>query len=213
MSLLPSSCIMRGEALFWMEKFRDAEKYISFGMALLLRDPELSDKERQLRSWAATRLGDIALIRHERAQDKKNRSKSDLSRLKQIVKNRYFRVSHEFPDTEAGKIATLRRICIGVEDHEGNNLRHAQKKLEEIRSTSHTSEIIELSWSCQLKSLARQEKSEGFIDAIKPFLEKFPFSKLLHAPGVFFSPTRNQIDNPREVRYVPGVSKPIETGE
>lgn len=28
----------------------------------------------------------------------------------------------------------------------------------------------------------------------------FPFSKLLHAPGVFFSPTRNQIDNPREKR-------------
>jgi nitrate reductase gamma subunit len=28
----------------------------------------------------------------------------------------------------------------------------------------------------------------------------FPFSKLLHAPGVFFSPTRNQADNPREVR-------------
>ena len=41
----------------------------------------------------------------------------------------------------------------------------------------------------------------------------FPFSKLLHVPGVFFSPTRNQVDNPREVRYVPGVSKPVETGE
>ena len=26
----------------------------------------------------------------------------------------------------------------------------------------------------------------------------FPISKLLHAPGVFFSPTRNQVDNPRE---------------
>ncbi len=26
----------------------------------------------------------------------------------------------------------------------------------------------------------------------------FPFSKLLHAPGVFFSPTRNQVDNVRE---------------
>ena len=25
----------------------------------------------------------------------------------------------------------------------------------------------------------------------------FPVSKLLHAPGVFFSPTRNQVDNPR----------------
>ena len=31
----------------------------------------------------------------------------------------------------------------------------------------------------------------------------FPFSKLLHAPGVFFSPTRNQIDNAREKRHLP----------
>jgi len=30
----------------------------------------------------------------------------------------------------------------------------------------------------------------------------FPISKLLHAPGLFFSPTRNQMDNPREVRHV-----------
>ena len=30
----------------------------------------------------------------------------------------------------------------------------------------------------------------------------FPISKLLHAPGVFFSPTRNQTDNPRENRHL-----------
>lgn len=30
----------------------------------------------------------------------------------------------------------------------------------------------------------------------------FPISKLLHAPGVFFSPTRNQVDNPRTSRHV-----------
>ena len=30
----------------------------------------------------------------------------------------------------------------------------------------------------------------------------FPFSKLLHAPGVFFSPSRNQTDNPREKRHL-----------
>ena len=30
----------------------------------------------------------------------------------------------------------------------------------------------------------------------------FPFSKLLHAPGVFFSPSRNQADNPREKRHL-----------
>ncbi|MCP4316746.1 MAG: nitrate reductase [Hyphomicrobiales bacterium] len=31
----------------------------------------------------------------------------------------------------------------------------------------------------------------------------FPISKLLHGPGVFFSPSRNQVDNPREQRYAP----------
>ncbi len=30
----------------------------------------------------------------------------------------------------------------------------------------------------------------------------FPLSKLLHAPGVFFSPSRNQVDNPREKRHL-----------
>ena len=30
----------------------------------------------------------------------------------------------------------------------------------------------------------------------------FPYSKLLHAPGIFFSPSRNQVDNPRERRHV-----------
>ena len=32
----------------------------------------------------------------------------------------------------------------------------------------------------------------------------FPLSKLLHAPGLFFAPTRNQRDNPREQRHVQG---------
>jgi len=30
----------------------------------------------------------------------------------------------------------------------------------------------------------------------------FPYSKLLHAPGLFFSPTRTQVDDPREKRHV-----------
>ncbi|MHA1164853.1 MAG: respiratory nitrate reductase subunit gamma [Alphaproteobacteria bacterium] len=31
----------------------------------------------------------------------------------------------------------------------------------------------------------------------------FPVSKLLHAPGLFFSPSRNQVDDARERRHVP----------
>jgi nitrate reductase gamma subunit len=38
----------------------------------------------------------------------------------------------------------------------------------------------------------------------------FPISKLLHAPGVFFSPTRNQVDNPRERRHVADWARKLE---
>jgi nitrate reductase gamma subunit len=38
----------------------------------------------------------------------------------------------------------------------------------------------------------------------------FPYSKLLHAPGLFFSPTRNQVDNPREKRHVAGWARRLE---
>lgn len=40
----------------------------------------------------------------------------------------------------------------------------------------------------------------------------FPVSKLLHAPGVFFSPTRNQVDNPREQRHLAAWARQLETG-
>ena len=39
----------------------------------------------------------------------------------------------------------------------------------------------------------------------------FPFSKLLHAPGIFFSPTRNQVDNPREKRHLAKWAAELET--
>jgi nitrate reductase gamma subunit len=40
----------------------------------------------------------------------------------------------------------------------------------------------------------------------------FPFSKLLHAPGVFFSPTRNQVDNPRERRHLAPWAAKLDAG-
>jgi len=41
----------------------------------------------------------------------------------------------------------------------------------------------------------------------------FPFSKLLHMPGVFFSPSRNQVDNPREKRHLAPWAKALEEQE
>jgi nitrate reductase gamma subunit len=40
----------------------------------------------------------------------------------------------------------------------------------------------------------------------------FPISKLLHAPAVFFSPTRVQVDNPREKRHLSRWAAELERG-
>lgn len=40
------------------------------------------------------------------------------------------------------------------------------------------------------------------LSAVAALMIVFPFSKLLHAPGIFFSPSRNQVDNPRESRHI-----------
>jgi nitrate reductase gamma subunit len=39
----------------------------------------------------------------------------------------------------------------------------------------------------------------------------FPISKLLHAPGLFFSPTRNQADTSREARHVSAWASALES--
>ena len=38
----------------------------------------------------------------------------------------------------------------------------------------------------------------------------FPVSKLLHAPGVFFSPSRNQVDDAREKRHLAPWAAPLD---
>jgi nitrate reductase gamma subunit len=41
----------------------------------------------------------------------------------------------------------------------------------------------------------------------------FPFSKLLHAPGLFFSPSRNQADNSRDKRHLSSWAAKLESGK
>jgi nitrate reductase gamma subunit len=41
----------------------------------------------------------------------------------------------------------------------------------------------------------------------------FPISKLLHAPGLFFSPSRNQADNPREKRHISSWARLMESND
>jgi nitrate reductase gamma subunit len=49
------------------------------------------------------------------------------------------------------------------------------------------------------------------LSLVATLLVVFPYSKLLHAPGVFFSPTRNQKDDPREHRHLSAWAAKLES--
>lgn len=48
------------------------------------------------------------------------------------------------------------------------------------------------------------------LGAVAVLMIVFPFSKLLHVPGVFFSPSRNQADDAREKRHLSSWAAPMD---
>ena len=50
----------------------------------------------------------------------------------------------------------------------------------------------------------------GHLGLVIVLMVIFPFSKLLHGVGIFFSPTRNQVDNPREKRHLAKWAAPLD---
>ncbi len=76
-----------------------------------------------------------------------------------------------------------------------------------MRFISHTDIIAIKAFSLGLMSFNWQDLPTDFPLMVHLFLVAIlmillPFSKLLHIPGLFFAPTRNQVDNPREVRHI-----------
>jgi nitrate reductase gamma subunit len=76
-----------------------------------------------------------------------------------------------------------------------------------MRFISHTDIIAVKQFSLGLLSYNWQALPTDFPLLVHLFLVAIlmillPFSKLLHIPGLFFAPTRNQVDNPREKRHI-----------
>jgi len=76
-----------------------------------------------------------------------------------------------------------------------------------MRYVAHTDIVSVKQFAIGLVQLEFVNFSGGFVMFMHLLLVAilliiFPFSKLLHAPGLFFSPSRNQVDNPRERRHI-----------
>lgn len=57
-------------------------------------------------------------------------------------------------------------------------------------------------WTFQIRTLPSDPFILTHLTLVLTLMVIFPLSKLLHAPGVFFSPSRNQVDDAREKRHL-----------
>ncbi len=87
-----------------------------------------------------------------------------------------------------------------------------------MKFVSHTDIIAVKSYmlgllSFQIGDLPTHPALLIHLGAVALLMIIFPISKLLHGVGIFFSPTRNQVDNSREKRHIAPWAKKLEEGE
>ncbi len=165
-NITPAQLIFRGESLFWLGKFDEAQRM--FHMALdgipfrRVTAPVPSD----FAAYARLRMADAWLAQ-------KNRDKAKLE---------YFKVNHEFRGSEAARIAAVRLACLELPFYEGNNIRHARELLEQSKEEAQLPEQAkELSWACHTASWAERERTRDMVERVRTFATKYPESRFLRS--------------------------------
>ncbi len=87
-----------------------------------------------------------------------------------------------------------------------------------MRTLSHVDIVAVKAFALGLLALDWQQLPTGgflflHLTLVVVLMVIFPFSKLLHAPAQFFSPTRVQVDNPREKRHLVSWAAKLESGK
>ena len=165
-SITPAQMIIRGESLFWLGKFDDAQRMFHHALDGVAFRKTRSPVTTEFASWAKLRFADAFLAQ-------KNFERARLA---------YFQVSHEYRGTEAARIAQVRRACLELPFYEGNNVRHARELLEGTKELAELpDEARELSWACHTSSFAERERTQEMVERVRSFATKYPESRFLRS--------------------------------
>ena len=159
----PAQFVLRGESLFWLGKFSDAQKMFYYAMETEGFRNSVSPLDDTLRAQAHLRLADAYL-----AQEKYAKAKLE-----------YFRVQHDYRDSMEGRIAKVRSACLELPQFKGNNVKHAREVLESMRNDDIPGDARELAWACEVGSYATRERTEAMVTRVKEFYGRYPSSRFL----------------------------------
>ena len=163
----PMQLVLRGESLFWLGKFSEAQKIFYYA---LNGSPDRQSRARLSKDSAAfalMRIADAYLARKQNAQARLN----------------YFRVIREYRDTEAARMAAIRHACLELPFYEGKNINHARAELEKVKTTTGSDglppPVVELGWACQVASYAERERTRDMVERVRTFSAQYPESRFL----------------------------------
>ena len=161
----PAQFILRGEALFWLGRFSDAQKILYYGLNShrVMNTPETIPRD--MMAFGQLRIADAYLARKE----------FDKAKLE------YFRVTTDYRGTEAANLAKVRSACLELPFYQGNNIAHARVLLDEVKSSELPSEAKELAWACHVSSYTERERTVAMVDRVRSFAGRYPESRFLRS--------------------------------
>lgn len=168
----PAQLVLRGESLFWLGKFSEAQKILHFALEGSLYRKSTSALPPEYAAFAALRIADAYLAR-------KDFEKAKLE---------YYKVGHEYRSSPAGRLAKIREACLELPFYQGKNVKHARELLEEAKTGVEIPVVAqELAWSCQVASYTERERTPEMLDRVRAFAGNYPESRFLKS---FVEPVR-----------------------
>lgn len=168
----PTQYILRGESLFWLGRFSEAQKMFSLGVSVGTKLNKITPVSATTLPWAKLRVADAYLARY--VASGRNKSK-----LRESAALEYYRVTHQFPNSDAGRIAEIRYACLELPFYKGNNIRHARESLKGIEPGSVPAGAFHIANACRVASIASHERTPEMVEEVKKFYKDFPNSPFL----------------------------------
>jgi tetratricopeptide (TPR) repeat protein len=158
--------ILRGESLFWLGRFSEAQKALHF--ALERRGSGKNNIPRDIAAWASLRHADAALVQA------KTEKEFNTTRLA------YYKVWHSFGESDQSNVANIRAACLELPEYKGNNVAHARDLIEKSKLSGATPYVLkEYAWSCQVASYTDRERTPEMLERVRTFANNYPESRFL----------------------------------
>lgn len=168
----PAQLVLRGESLFWLGKFSEAQKILHFALEGSNYRKQTAAMPPDYAAYAALRIADAYLARKD----------FEKARLE------YYKVSHDYRSSAAGRLAKIREACLELPYYQGKNVGHARELLEEAKTGVEIPALAqEMAWSCQVGSYTDRERTPEMLDRVKAFAASYPESRYLKT---FVEPVR-----------------------